>query len=170
MVEVHVYLVPLHAADHTGQLALAGVSKGDHDPGLQHHVGTELMAFEGLDIARVVLAKRLLGGHFEGLAVPRLEPHQVGLKILRQVLITDLQRGRILVKGRVDHLAVSEFQGKMQGYSGSLINGQIFHGYQSLPSAAFAEGLRKISRIIMPAPMVIAVSARLNAGKCQSCQ
>ena len=151
---------------------LARVGEGDHHAGLQHHIGAELMALERLYVIRVVLAKGFLGRHLEAVFVASFHTHQVGLEILRQVVIADFQGGRLFLKGRINHFAIRELQGEMQFNAGTLIDRQFIHKSYSLLCASPSEsaGLRNISRIIMAAPMVMAVSARLKAGKCRSCQ
>src|SRR5690554_3553005 len=172
MIEVHFYLITFHTAHHTRQLLLACISERDHHTWLQHHICTEFMPLKRLYVVGVTLAKRLLRRHVVAGLVASFHAHQVGFKVLWQAFITNFQSCRIFIEGGVNHFAALEFQCKVQGYSCPFIYWQFFHGLYYLPFAGVSEsaGLRNISRIIMTAPMVMAVSARLNAGKCQSCQ
>src|SRR5690606_12386802 len=121
---------------------------------------------------RRVLFRSFFGRHVKGLVVARFQPNQVGFEVLRQVLVTDLQGGGLLIEGGVHGFTVFKLEGEVERYPGSLVDRQFFHSGQLLLSASplLSAGLRNTSRIIMAAPMVMAVSARLKAGKCQSCQ
>src|SRR5690606_33413790 len=93
--------------------------------------------------------------------VAGLQALQGQLEAGQQVAVTELESGRLLVEGAVDQIAVFQLEGEMQGNFLVRADADVSHWVS--PDCLDVN----MSMTSMMAPTVMALSARLKAGKCQ---
>ncbi len=157
MVEIHFHLIVADGFDHSGQFGFALIRKRHHHSGFQCHITLEYTTTHDLDVIRVIGAKGALCFQHNGTFVTGFQAEYALLKPRQQVAIADGEAGRSTLFGGIHHGTIHQQHGKVQGYP--------LAGSDSLFAHCAFPGFRSISRIIMAAPTVMALSATLKAGK-----
>src|SRR5690606_29853036 len=162
VVEVDGDLLVIECLDHARQLGIGSVVEDHQQPFGKLHA-FELAARHDLHVLRVRLAKTLLRLHLHAAFVAGLEAVKRLFETRQQVAVADLEGGRLLVERAVDHIAVFQLEGEVQGHFPVRTDAYVCHC-----AASFADlSLLNISSASRMAPMVMKVSARLKAGKNQ---
>src|SRR5690606_26928086 len=119
VVEVDIHHGVVDGLDHAGHLPAGGIPEDDQQARLQLHIG-EVVQRHGLDVLLVARAEAALGLDLEGALVASLEAEKHLLEAGEQAAVAYCKGCRGLAGGGVDHFAVGELEGEVEGYLGVL--------------------------------------------------